>query len=183
MPIDLDRLTHPLRLARGSYHEGRGKGCAMNVISCINGDTKITDFPDCSARPLARMVQRCNDILAGSDGFLSPENSVLVLDLGYQTIGTAVVPDSLKWQWLHDILVDPDHGVVRHARPDGEAAIRRVAELCGRQARGDAVSDQEWREARTAADAAAAYAAYAATGAIQMCQIIRTHLRYEDVAL
>jgi hypothetical protein len=36
----------------------------MNVISYINGDTHITDFPDCSARPLAAFVQVCNDLLA-----------------------------------------------------------------------------------------------------------------------
>lgn len=57
----LDRITHPLRLARGSHEEGSGKGCAMNVISYINGDTKITDYPVCSARPLARLVQSLND--------------------------------------------------------------------------------------------------------------------------
>jgi hypothetical protein len=31
---------------------------------------------------LASFVQLCNDLLAGPDGYLSPENSLLVLDLG-----------------------------------------------------------------------------------------------------
>jgi hypothetical protein len=35
--MDLDRITHPLRLARGSHQPESGKGCAMNVISYING--------------------------------------------------------------------------------------------------------------------------------------------------
>jgi hypothetical protein len=61
----------------------------MNVISYINGDTHITDFPDCSARPLAAFVQLCNDLLAGPDGYLSPENSLLALELGWQTAGMA----------------------------------------------------------------------------------------------
>jgi hypothetical protein len=46
--MDLDRITHPLRLARGSHQPGSGKGCAMNVISYTNGDECITDFPTCS---------------------------------------------------------------------------------------------------------------------------------------
>ncbi|AYB69590.1 hypothetical protein SEA_KALAH2_103 [Mycobacterium phage Kalah2] len=160
MTIDLDRITHPLRLAQGSHQPGSGKGCAMNVISYINGDTVITDYPKCSARPLARLVQQCNDELADSDGFLTPENSVLVLDLGWQTVGTADVPESVMLRWLRDILVDPVHGVVRHARPDGVAAISRVAELCARQASGVEVSGAEWRSAQVAA-----YGAYAATNA------------------
>ena len=60
--MDLDRITHPLRLARGSHQPGSGKGCAMNAISYINGDEHITDFPTCSARPLAIVVQSCNDL-------------------------------------------------------------------------------------------------------------------------
>lgn len=155
--IDLERITHPLRLASGSHERGSGKGCAMNVISYINGDTQITDYPACSARPLARLVQRINDSLADKDGFLSPENSIVALDFGWQTVGTADVPDAVVWQWLHDILVDPVHGVVQYARPDGQGAIADVAALCRRQALGDIVTDGQWREARDAA-----YAAYAA---------------------
>jgi hypothetical protein len=34
--MDIDRITHPLRLARGSHQPGSGKGYAMNVISYIN---------------------------------------------------------------------------------------------------------------------------------------------------
>jgi hypothetical protein len=62
--MDLERNTHPLRLAQGSHQPGSGKGCAMNVISYINGDAHISDFPECSARPQAAFVQVCNDLLA-----------------------------------------------------------------------------------------------------------------------
>jgi Protein of unknown function (DUF732) len=34
--MGIDRITHPLRLARGSHQPGSSKGCAMNVISYIN---------------------------------------------------------------------------------------------------------------------------------------------------
>ncbi|AIY32460.1 hypothetical protein PBI_MIAZEAL_106 [Mycobacterium phage MiaZeal] len=186
MTIDLDRITHPLRLAKGSHQPGSGKGCAMNVISYINGDTVITDYPKCSARPLARLVQQCNDELADSDGFLAPENSVLVLDLGWQTVGTADVPESVMLRWLRDILVDPVHGVVRHARPDGVAAISRVAELCARQASGVEVSGAEWRSAQVAANAAyaaanatnAANAAYAAANAAYAAGVAAANAAY-----
>jgi len=162
--LDLDRITHPLRLARGSHQPGSGKGCAMNVISYINGDTRITDFPECSARPLARLVQSLNDRLArSSDDLLSSEDSVIVLDLGWLTVGTAGTPREVVWRWLADILVDPQWGVVKYAKPDGAVAIRRVAGLCVRAAGGDEPTVTEWWEAR--ADAAAAAAAYAAADA------------------
>ena len=99
MRIDTDRITHPLCLARGSHRPGSGKGCAMNVISYVNGDTNITDYPKCSARLLARMVQLVNDNLAAEDGFLSPENSLLVLDLAWKTVGTADVSNQVVLQW------------------------------------------------------------------------------------
>src|ERR1700733_8309741 len=89
--MDLDRITHPLRLAKGSHQPGSGMGFPMNAISYIGGDTQITDFPATSALPLAAFVQRCNDLLAGADGDLSPENSILALELGWQTVGTAEV--------------------------------------------------------------------------------------------
>ena len=154
-------FPQPLRLAAGSHEPGSGKGCAMNVVSYINGDSKITDFPACSARPLARMVQIVNDRLAGPDGFLSPEDSVRVLDLGWRTVGTADADESVLWEWLHDLLVDESHGVVRYVCPDGVDAIRRVAALLARKARGEFVSQEEFANAY--ADAyAAAYAAAAA---------------------
>ena len=34
MSIDLDRITHPLRLASGSHQPGSGKGCAMKAGGC-----------------------------------------------------------------------------------------------------------------------------------------------------
>jgi hypothetical protein len=88
----------------------------MNVISYINGDTHVTDFTDCSARPLAAFVQLCNDLLAGPDGYLSPENSLLALELGWQTVGTADVPNTVIHAWVAELLTNPTWGVVRYAR-------------------------------------------------------------------
>ena len=176
MSLDLDRITHPLRLAQGSHQPGSGKGCAMNVISYINGDAKITDYPECSARPLARMVQSLNDELAGVDGFLSPENSIIVLDLGWLTVGTADTPREIVWRWLADLLVHPEMGLVnRVRRVDVRDALIHMATLYMRESRGERVTVAEWRAARDqarkaksyayAADAAAAADAYAAAAA------------------
>src|ERR1700716_773721 len=102
--MDLDRITNPLRLARGSHQSGSGKGCAMNAISYINGDEQITDFPATSARPLASFVQLCNDLLAGSDGYLTPDDAIVALDLGWLTVGTADVAGIVIRPWVSKLL-------------------------------------------------------------------------------
>jgi hypothetical protein len=151
--MDFDRITHPLRLARGSHQPGSGKGCAMNVISYINGNTHITDFPDCSARPLAAFVQLSNDMLAGPDDYLSPKNSLLALELGFQTVGTADVPDSVIHSWLAELLTSPTWGVVRYAKKAAAKAIFDIAELHRRATAGDVPSATSWYAADRAARA------------------------------
>jgi hypothetical protein len=153
--MDLDRITHPLRLARGSHQPGSGKGCAMNAISYINGDTRITDFPTRSARPLAILVQSCNDLLAGPGGYLSPENSVLALELAWQTVGTADVADTVVHAWLTELLANPVWGVVKYAKITSFKAILDIAELHRKAARGDMPSIAAWAAADRAARAAA----------------------------
>jgi hypothetical protein len=149
--MDLDRITNPLRLARGSHQPGSGKGCAMNVISYINGDEQITDFPATSARPLASFVQLCNDLLAGPDGYLSPENSLLVLDLGWLTVGTADVADTVMHVWVTKLLISPPWGVVRYAADAAADAITDIAELHRRLVPGDIPPIAEWDSAAGAA--------------------------------
>jgi len=94
--IDWDRLQ-PLRVAGGSHRPGSGRGCAMNVVSYITGEQKISDYPKCSHRGLARPVQILNDWLASDseDDLLSPEDALEVVELGVQTIGTGEF--SLNW--------------------------------------------------------------------------------------
>lgn len=141
---NLDRITNPLRLAAGSYQEGSGKGCAMNVISYINGDTEITDFPRCSAQPLSRLVQTLNDDLAGEDGFLSPEDSIRVLALGWKTVGTSGVPKSVERLWVAEILDSPEFGLVRFLDESLKDTARALASLHRRKAKGDRVDEFEW---------------------------------------
>ena len=105
--MDLYRITHPLRLGRGSHQPGSGKGCAMNIISYITGDEQVTDFPTRSARPLSLLVQTSNDLLAGPAGYLLPDDSVLALDLAWQTVGTADVPETVVHAWIAELLTSP----------------------------------------------------------------------------
>jgi hypothetical protein len=176
--MDLDRITHPLRLARGSHQPGSGKGCAMNVISYINGDEQITDFPATSARPLASFVQLCNDLLAGPDGYLSPEDSVLVLDLGWLTVGTADVADTVLHIWVTKLLISPPWGVVRYADNAAAEAITTIAELHRKLAPGDTPPIAEWdsaaRAARAASETAEGAELYAVRAACQSTALIET---------
>ncbi|WP_375481312.1 hypothetical protein [uncultured Mycobacterium sp.] len=123
----------------------------MNVISYINGDAQITDFPACSARPLAVFVQACNDLLAGPNGYLSPEKSVLALELGWQTVGTADVSDSVVHAWVTELLSSPTWGVVRYVKITAAKVIFDIAELHRRAASADVPSAAEWSAADRAA--------------------------------
>ena len=151
--MDLERITHPLRLARGSHQPESGKGCAMNAISYINGDAQITDFPATSARPLASFVQLCNDLLAGPDGYLSPEDSFVVLDLGWLTVGTADVADTVIHTWVTKLLISPPWGVVRYAENAAAEAISDIAELHRKLVPGEMPSIAAWDSATRVARA------------------------------
>lgn len=154
--MDLERITHPLRLASGSHQPGSAKGCAMNVISYINGDEQITDFPATSARPLAAFVQLCNDMLAGPDGYLSPQDAVVALDLGWLTVGTADVDQDLVHAWVAKLLVSPPWGVVRYAGGPAADAIADIAELHRTLGPGEMPDIATWDRAANAARAVSA---------------------------
>lgn len=105
--IDWDRLQ-PLRVTTGPSKGKDGQGCAMEVVSWINGDKTITDLPECSDACLAQMVQRINDNIGLSEDSdlvcpsfpLSPEAALYVVELGLLTVGTQGM-DSEKLAPLH----------------------------------------------------------------------------------
>jgi hypothetical protein len=150
----------------------------MNVISYINGDEQITDFPATSARPLASFVQLCNDLLADPDGYLSPENSLLVLDLGWLTVGTADVADTVMHIWVTKLLISPPWGVVRYAADAAADAITDIAELHRRLVPGDMPPIAEWdsagRAARSVSETSEGAELYAVRAATQSTALVDT---------
>lgn len=98
----MNDITQPLRLAVGTQAAGSGYGCAMNVLSWANGDTTITDMPDCTDPGLAELVYSLNDrgcahltqelVYINDDEevvkTLCAECSIKVLDAANLTVGT-----------------------------------------------------------------------------------------------
>jgi hypothetical protein len=172
--MDLYRITHPLRLAKGPHQPGSGKGCAMNVISYITGDAQVSDFPRCSARPLSLLVQSSNDLLAGPDGYLSPDSSVVALDLAWQTVGTADVDEAVVHGWLAELLTNPDWGLLRFVKITAHQAIIDIAQLHRAAASGDVRSIAEWDGAGQAARAIATTLSGAGMRAAQAAYVSTT---------
>ena len=158
----MSAVDHPLRLAVGSHEAGSGKGCAMNVISWENGDTTITDFPDCADRMLAKIVQRVNDgLCTHRDGdLLCPACSGEVLALGHRIVGTGTHLLDERERHRVWVRVAADQArQVAHLNPDSRVmiAIQAAEGWCD-----GTVSTEQCRVAARAADAVtAAASAYA----------------------
>lgn len=109
-------FTAPPRLAVGSHPGSKTYMCAMNVISWENGDKDITDFPACTPRPLARMVQMVNDtycrhITSELDPHTGRRVSVLcapcsvkMLNLAHRTVHLPTPTYAGGWGWMADML-------------------------------------------------------------------------------
>jgi hypothetical protein len=163
---------HPLRLAIGSHQAGSGRGCAMNLISWENGDTRITDLPDCADPMLARIVQRVNDVICTHrDGnFLCPTCSLVVLDLAHRTVGTSGHGmTGVELQRVYVRVAADQARQVQHLNTDPrvEAAIAAAEQWAEHPTDAHAyaayaAADAAAYAAADAAADAAAYAAYAA---------------------
>ena len=156
-------ITNPLRLAAGSHEAGSGKGCAMNVISWENGDTKITDSPDCSDPMLTRIVQRVNDTICNHrDGdLLCAPCSLIVLKLGHRTVGTGTVDlTDLERRVIWVRIAADQVRQVQHLNAD----LRVDAAILAAESWADNPTSENADATNADANAAnaAAYAAYAA---------------------
>jgi hypothetical protein len=143
----------PPRLAVGSHTYSRAYGCAMNVMSWENGDTTISDMPDCTAEPLARTIHLVNDsycthtepssqggVFGGTVKLLCAPCSVNVLDLAHRTVGTTGTKEQTRrwgWLWAEQLLIG-DHGVIRYVwRQDGRRYVHEAAAAMRRYADGE----------------------------------------------
>ena len=137
----------------------------MNVISWQNGDSTITDLPDCADPMLARVVQGVNDshCTHRTGDLLCPPCSVEVLALADRTVGTNLSAygwDMDRRHRLWVLLAVEEAEAVAHLVPD---SARNAAEKAVAAARGWLAGTVSMQKCRAAADAAsAADAAYAA---------------------
>ena len=170
MTINFDFQVPRLRVSAGAGDGSTGL-CGMQVISWENGDTTITDFPDCVDPMLARVVQRLNDTICthSGDGLLCPDCSVVVLEVAHSVVGTAGVASHADYV---AIAVRLARGVAHlNSDPRVMAAIE-AAEMWLAHPSADAAyaanaaAGAAYAAADAAADAAdAADAAYAAANA------------------
>jgi hypothetical protein len=139
----------------------------MNVISWENGDRKISDYPACSARPLARLVQTVNDGICShtKDGLLCPPCSLIVLELGHQTVGTGNYAHKQLCAWLTELIESPKWGSNRFNAAGSAAAAIAAADAAAYAAAAIAAADATAYSACAAADAAAGAAACTAADA------------------
>lgn len=157
-------ITEPLRLAVGSHQPGSGMGCAMNVESWINGDTKITDLPACADLMLAHVVQRVNDTYCTHrDGdLLCAPCSIKVLELAARTRGTALdhlSDDERRRVWVR-LALDEAESV---ASPDENPRVTECRRITALWLEGEA--DEHAVRAAAAASYAAARVAVARAAA------------------
>jgi hypothetical protein len=142
----------------------------MNVISWENGDTTITDYPDCADRMLAKIVQRVNDtICTHRDGdLLCPACSVEVLALGHRIVGTGthlLAELERRRVWVR-VAADQARQVA-HLNPDPRVmiAIQAAEGWCDGTVSTEQCRAAAYAYAAAARAAAAAYAADAAAAA------------------
>ena len=123
----------------------------MNVISYIKSDERVADFRPARRVRLSLLVQSSNDLLGEPDRYLSPKHSVLALELAWQTVGTAGVPDTVVHAWLAELLTNPTWGVLQYAKITAHKAILAIAELHRAAASGDMPPVADWETADRAA--------------------------------
>lgn len=111
-------IVGPPRLATGSHPDSKIYMCGMNVISWENGDKSITDTPECTPIPLARIVHYVNDSFCAhiadeadpSTGrrvrALCADCAPKVLALAHRTVGLPKATLGQGWMWLSYLLRD-----------------------------------------------------------------------------
>ena len=146
-------------IVRGRYWE-RGKGCAVGCT--IHGnDHQRYETELGIPRRLAHLEDRIFEGMANGSSKEFPLRFLSAIEPGADL--------SLVWHhFAHWLLVDPEDGVLQYARKKAtKDAIKLVAILYARAARGEVVTSDEWSSARRtdAAYAAYAVAAYAVAAA------------------
>jgi hypothetical protein len=179
------------KIIQGTYGDN-GKycavGCSIHSLNVRLGKTyKTSDHSVYETelgvpRIIARLEDRIFEGLESKEAKKFPLRFIQAIKPGADL--SLVTAKFFVW-----LLVDPEDGIIKFARPDGKKAIQKVADLYLKKIAGKTVTEKQWRAAAAAyadadadaaaaaaadaaaayadaaADAAAAYAAYAAAAA------------------
>jgi hypothetical protein len=143
-------------LVKGKYWE-QGKGCAVGCTleDRYNEDKHMAYETDLGIPvALARLEDSIFEGLPNAKAMLWPERFLDAIRPGADLTGVAD-------KFMLAVLVDDQHGCVRHADERGKQAVDGVAALLRRKIAGKTITAAEWNAADHAAEAAAA--AYAAS--------------------
>ena len=163
------------KIVQGTYGEkntgedfkGCAVGCTINSYNLRRGKHEKTNDHSVYERDLgiprilARLEDRLFEGLSVKESKSFPVRFLEAIEPGADL--SMVWPKFIIW-----VLADPEHGVIKFARPDGKKAIERVVELYKQKIDGADIDRQVWNDAAAAyatTDAttdATTYAAYAA---------------------
>jgi hypothetical protein len=145
-------------IIQGIYWEN-GKGCAVGCT--IEGSDHGRYEVELG---IPRMIARLEDRIF--EGLTNGEAKKFPLRF-LEAIKTGSDLSQVPWKFLIWLLIDPEDGVVKYARPDGKKAIKAIAKKLEQKLKGKNITSEEWIELRKTARAAAAAAdaAYAAAAA------------------
>lgn len=142
----MSQIVGPPRLATGSHPQSKIYMCGMNVISWENGDRSITDTPECTPLPLAKIVHTVNDSYCvhtaeerdSSTGrhvmALCAECAPKVLALAHRTVGLPKATMKQGWAWVFLLLQDS----LRQS-PDGDRMVNEALGIAYARARGESM--------------------------------------------
>jgi hypothetical protein len=152
------------QLVKGKYWEN-GKGCAVGC-TVHSSDHSAYEREMGIPRLLARLEDGLFERLPNERAMVWPEEFLSAISVGADL-------SKVGARFMHWMLVDPNEGVIRHAKTDRTRnSIQSIGALYAREIGGSPVSIEEWQQgyaaAAAAADAAAAAAADAAAARNKM---------------
>ncbi|MGH7743323.1 MAG: hypothetical protein ACREQ5_00675 [Candidatus Dormibacteria bacterium] len=110
----------------------------MQILSWERGDPAFSQFPNCTAYPLAVLMQGLNDWVCRNWDLLCPDCSMNVLRLAHDTVGTATPPPDRLLAWVAELF-----DITAHHNPD-QPLLKDAADLCRRSAKYPTLRSSDW---------------------------------------
>ncbi len=138
---------------KGVYGTPKFKGCS---VGCMANGMHI-NYPELFG--IVPQIAYLSDAIF--EGLDVPESALWTPQL-FEAIQVGSDTQAIFHKFMHFILVDPEHGVIRF---NDREEIKSVAELHLKAASGEEITNEQWGDAADVAYVAAARAAYAAADA------------------